>query len=115
MSKLNYRKSGEILIPDLELRGARPLGKYGRMRRDFLRTHRQATWNAMISAGSLSSHLSEIDGTAREQIERVTAQLAQRSGVDAAMKKRDQMGWVQAMNSLKAQAEEQVIRELILA
>lgn len=112
MSELNYRKSGEILVPDLELSEARPLGKYGRMRRDFLRTHRQATWNAMISAGSLSSHLSEIDGTAREQIERVTAQ---RSGVDTAMKKRDQMGWVQAMNSLKAQAEEQVIRELILA
>lgn len=112
---MSYKMNGEILIPDLELNEMRLLGKYGRMRRDFLRTHRQATWNAMISAGKLDSHLAEIDGTAREQIEQVTTQLAQHSGVDAEMKKRDQMGWVQAMNGLKAQAEEQVIRELILA
>lgn len=115
MSEMNYKRNGEILIPDLELSETSPLGKYGRMRRDFLRTHRQATWNAMISAGNLDSHLSEIDGTAREQVERVTSELAKRNGVDEAMKKRDQMGWVQAMNNLKAQAEEQVIRELILA
>ncbi len=113
MIEMNYKMSGDTLIPDLTILETRPLGKYGRMRREYLRVYRPVIWNALLTAGKLDSHLAEIDETASSQVERVTSELAKRSGVNEEMKKRDQMGWVQSMNSLKAQAEEAVLTELV--
>lgn len=63
----------------------------------------------------LNDHLREVNREAQEQIERITFQLAQAEGITEELKARDQLGWVQAMNSCRARAEEFVIREIVLA
>ena len=64
---------------------------------------------------TLTQHLIDIDRQANEQIELITSRLVQAEGVSEEFKARDQFGWIQAMNSCRARAEEQVIREIVLA
>ena len=101
MKELAYRQAGDYLIPDLTLDGAEdleemPLGKYG-----------------MLLTGRLEPHLREIDRQAQAQVDQMVAGLMKQSGVDEALKARDQMGWVQAVNRFTAQAEEQVLAEIV--
>ena len=116
--ELTYTKVGDYLIPNLMLDGQEteekmPLGKYGRMRESFLQEHHSGTYTSMLLTGRLEPHLREIDQQAREQVDRMVADLKKRNGVDEAMKARDQMGWVQAVNSFTAQAEEIVMAEIV--
>ena len=67
----------------------------------------------MLLTGRLEKHLREIDQQARDQVDRMVDELKKRNGVDEAMKGRDQMGWVQAVNSFKAQAEEIALAEIV--
>ena len=90
-----------------------PLGKYGRLRETFLKEHHKGTYTSMLLTGRLEPHLREIDQQAREQADRIVDSLKQQNGVDEKMKARDQMGWVQAVNSFTAQAEEIVLAEII--
>ena len=116
--KLTYKQAGDYLIPDLELDGADeleeyPLGKYGLLRETFLKEHHHGTYTSMLLTGRLVPHLRETDRQAREQVDRMVAELKKQNGVDEAMKARDQMGWVQAVNSFIAQAEEIVLAEIV--
>ena len=116
--ELTYTKVGDYLIPDLMLDGQEaeeemPLGKYGLLRERFLQEHHSGTYTSMLLTGRLEPHLREIDRQAQEQTDRMVADLMKQNGVDEAMKARDQMGWVQAVNSFKAQAEEIVLAEII--
>ena len=116
--ELTYKQAGDYLIPDLELDGAdemeeMPLGKYGRLRESFLEKHHHGTYTSMLLTGRLEPHLREIDRQAQEQVDRMVADLKKQSGVDEAMKARDQMGWVQAVNSFIQQAEEIVLAEIV--
>ena len=118
MAELTYTKVGDYLIPDLTLDGPEdeetyPLGKYGRMRETFLKKHHHGTYTSMLLTGRLETHLREIDQQAREQVDRMVADLKKRNGVDEAMKARDQMGWVQAVNNFTQQAEEIVLNEIV--
>ena len=90
-----------------------PLGKYGRMRQTFLQERHKGRYTSMLLTGRLEAHLREIDQQAQEQIDRIVADLKKQNHVDEAMKARDQMGWVQAVNSFTAQAEEMVLNEIV--
>ena len=99
-------------LPNLTLNQPRkPLGKYGRLRRTYLKEHRPVLYNTMLLNGSLYPHLMEVEQTAESQMQQTIAQLLKQN--PAPDKKSRQMEWVQHMNSLKAQAEELVLTELI--
>ena len=115
MSSLTYRQNGDYQIPNLSLsdRSQQPLGKYGRLRKAYLKEHRPILWNSMILSETLYPHLREIDQTANSRLEQMMPQLMQAAGVTETLKASDPMKWTGLMNSLKAQAEETILRELI--
>ena len=117
MDELTYTRSGDYWIPDLSLsqQESKPLGKYGRMRKKYLQEHRPVLWNSLILSEKLYPHLREIDETANSRLEQMMPGLMQSAGVTEALKASDPMKWVGLMNSLKAQAEEVILTELIYA
>ena len=111
-SSLNYTKIGDYQLPNLTLSQPKtPLGKYGRLRRTYLMNHRPILYNTMLLNGSLYPHLMVVEQTAENRMQQTMAQLLKQS--PAPDKEQNQMAWVQHMNSLKAQAEELVLTELI--
>ena len=111
-SSLNYTKIGDYQLPNLTLSQPKtPLGKYGRMRRNYLKQYRPVLYNSMLLNGTLYPHLMELEQTAESQMQQTMAQLLKQT--PAPDKEQNQMAWVQHMNSLKAQAEELVLTELI--
>ena len=117
MNELTYTRSGDYWIPNLSLsqQETQPLGKYGRLRKKYLQEHRPVLWNSLILSEKLYPHLREIDETANSRLEQMMPGLMQSAGVTEALKASDPMKWVGLMNSLKAQAEEVVLTELIYA
>ena len=117
MNELTYTRSGDYWIPDLSLsqQETQPLGKYGRMRKKYLQEHRPVLWNSLILSEKLYPHLREIDETANSRLEQMMPGLMQSAGVTEALKASDPLKWVGLMNSLKAQAEEVILTELIYA
>ena len=116
-SELTYTQNGDYLIPDLSLSETQttPIGKYGRMRRTYLKEHRPILYNQLILSEKLYPHLTEIDLTANERLERLMDELTKQNGVTEKLKAENPMEWVRAMNSLKAQAEETILTELIFS
>lgn len=114
MNKLAYQQSGDYLIPNLTVEeAARPLGRYGRLRRTFLEQNRPILFNSLTVAGKLYSHLLEIEDAANSRVQQMLPEMAKAAGVTEALKASDPMKWVGLMNNLKAQAEEAVLTELI--
>ena len=112
---LNYTLHGDYYLPDLEAPEAPRIGKFGTLRHKYLRNHHRGIFDGMLLEGSLNPHLEQIDRQANEMLERLTAQMAQAEGVTEQLKAKDQMAWVQAMNSIKNRAEEIVLHDLIYA
>lgn len=118
-SKMNnpmtYIQNGDYLIPDLKLsqQPEKPLGKYGRMRKAYLKEHRPILYNQMLLSEKLYPHLLEIDETAQNRLEQMIPQLAKEAGATEELKASDPMKWVGLMNTCKAQAEEILMAELI--
>ena len=111
-SNLNYTQTGDYLLPNLTLHQPKnPLGKYGRMRLNFLKQQHPVLYNTMLLSGSLYPHLMEVEQTAESRMQQTMEQLLKQT--PAPDKESRQMAWVQHMNSLKAQAEELVLTELI--
>ena len=116
MSELSYKRNGDYLIPDLTTEQTeRPIGKYGRMRRTFLKEHRPILFNSLVVTGKLFPHLLEIEDAANSRLEQMMPDMAKAAGVTEALKAADPMKWVGLMNNLKAQAEEIILTELIHA
>ncbi len=117
MSELTYIHNGEYLIPNLTLTQQEevPLGKYGRMRKKFLKENRPIIWNQMTLTETLYPHLREVDQAANSRLEQMMPQLMKEAGVTEELKARDMMRWVGLMNTLKAQAEEIILTELVYA
>ena len=115
--ELSYRQNGDYLIPDIEMdtQPTEVIGKYGMMRKAFLKEHRSGTYNALLLQSRLTEHLLEIDRTAREQVEQTMAQMAQTEKVNEKLKAENQMLWVQRMNNIRQRAEEMVLNNLIYA
>lgn len=112
-TELTYTSVGEYSLPNLKLSGTEKIGKYGRMRGEYLRKHRPILYNRLLLSEKLYAHLSEIDRTAQERTERMMNELMKQNGVTEKMKEENPMLWVQMMNNLKAQAEEMILTELI--
>ena len=111
-NNLSYTQTGDYLLPNLTLHQPKtPLGKYGRMRLSFLRQQRPVLYNTMLLNGSLYPHLMEVEQTAESQMQQTMQGLLKQN--PAPDKEQNQMAWVQQMNSLRAQAEELVLMELI--
>ena len=109
---VTYSTVGDYQLPNLTLHQPKtPLGKYGRLRRTYLKDHRPVLYNTMLLNGSLYPHLMEVEQTAESQMQQTMEQLLKQT--PAPDKENRQMEWVQHMNSLKAQAEELVLMELI--
>lgn len=115
MSELTYTKNGDYLVPDLSLsqQEEQPLGKYGRMRKAYLKEHRPVLWNSLILSEQLYPHLREIDETANSRLEQMMPELMKAAGVTESLKASDPMKWAGLMNTLKAQAEEVILTELV--
>ena len=111
-SSLNYTKIGDYQLPNLTLSQPKnPLGKYGRMRLNFLKQQHPVLYHTMLLNGSLYPTLTELEQTAAAMKKQLMADLLAKN--PAPDKEQNQMAWVQHMNSLKAQAEELVLTELI--
>ena len=117
MNELTYTRSGDYWIPNLSLspQEDKPLGKYARMRKAYLQEQRPVLWNQLILSEKLYPHLLEIDEAANRRLEQMMPELMQSAGVTEELKASDPMKWVGLMNSLKAQAEETILAELIYA
>ena len=110
--EVTYTQHGDYLLPDLMLPEQEiTFGKYGMLRKTYLKENRRGMYASLMMQGKLNSHLAEIDRMARERVELIVSQLLQND--PAPDKAADEMGWVQHMNSLKDQAEEIVLAELI--
>ena len=111
-SNLSYTQTGDYLLPNLTLHQPKtPLGKYGRMRLNFLKQQHPVLYNTMLLNGSLYPTLTELEQTAVAMKEQLMTELLAKN--PAPDKEQNQMAWVQNMNTLKAQAEELVLTELI--
>ena len=115
--ELGYMQNGDYLIPDIKMddQPTGMIGKYGRMRKTFLKEHRSGIYNSLLLQNKLTEHLLEIDRTAREQVEQTMAQMAQVEGVTEKLKAENQMLWVQRMSDIRQRAEETVLNDLIHA
>ena len=113
--EMTYTRNGDYLIPDLSLTETeqKPLGKYGRLRKTYLKEHRPILWTKMILSETLYPHLREIDETAQSRLETMMPKLMEAAGISEKLKAEDPMRWVGLMNNCKAQAEETILRELI--
>ncbi len=88
-------------------------GKYGRLRRSYLKEHREDIYTGLLLSVRLNAHLNEIDAAANAQMELISKQMAAAQGITEKLKARDQMAWVGAMENVRNAAEEIVLRELI--
>lgn len=111
---LAYTRNGDNLFPALYLEDANlPIGKYGLLRKSYLKEHKRGWYSSLLLTGKLDAHLAEIDRTCTERVELITNQLARREDVTEALKAADQMEWLRRMNNIRARAEEIVLSELV--
>ena len=113
--ELTYTQCGDYLIPDLALADTKEyhIGKYGRLRRAYLKEHRPILYTDLIITEKLFPHLEEIDTACRERLEIIENAMMQHVGVTEALKAADQMEWVRRMNCIHNRAEESVLHELV--
>ena len=111
---LSYTLPVDYYLPNLEINEEEPTyGKYGIMRKQFLKEHRSARYQYLLLSGKLTEHLNQIDKEAREKVEILVDQMAGQWGVTEELKMQDQMEWVRRMNNIKATAEEIVYKNII--
>ena len=110
-----YTQVGDYFIPNLVISetAQSPLGKYGRMRKRYLKEYRPVLYTNLLTTGKLNQHLAEIDRSCEERMELLISQMAKLEGVTETLKAADQMAWVRRMNSIRNRAEEIVLHELI--
>lgn len=112
---IEYHLKGDYYIPNIVAPKQEKivLNKYGRMKLKYLKEYRKADYTIMLINGTLNTHLKEIQETAQTRVEQIIDQLKEKSNLTEDMKNTDVLYWVGTMNSIKAQAEEIVFKELI--
>ena len=111
---MSYTLHGDYYLPDLVLREEEPTyGKYGMLRKQFLKEHRSARYQYMLLTGKLNEHLNQIDQEVREQVETLMEQMIEKQGVTEELTAQDQMKWVRLMNNIKASAEEIILKNMV--
>jgi len=113
--KLTYHRCGDYLLPDLGLtkEEQQPLGKYGRMRLNYLKEHRPGLFSNLLLSGKLMEHLHEIDKTCNARMELLVPQLQFAEDINEELKAADQLEWVCRMNDIHHRVEELLLSELI--
>ena len=111
-----YREENGRLIPEIKLpeQTDYQIGKYGRMHLDYIKQHRRGRYTTLLTEGKLNARLHEIDLEANEMLETIIPRLTAERGIDENMKALDMLRWVAEMNNIKANAEEIVLREVVL-
>ena len=116
-NKITYRREGDYLIPNLYIKDYKKsdysIGKYGRLRLNYLKEHKRVLYTELLLNGKLSKHLALIDENAKKRVSDIVNKLAKAEGVNEDLKRTNQMEWVQSMNNIKNCAEEVVLSELI--
>ena len=113
-TEIHYIQVGDYYIPDISLpQPSKPIGKWGRLYRDFLKNHHPVRYNTLILRGQLWEILGQINDQAQDRFDRMIAQMAAAESVTEDLKAADPMAWVGAMNNIRSRAEESVLRELI--
>ena len=92
-----------------------PIGKYGMLRKSFLKDHRKGLYLELILAGKLNEHLHQIDEDCNQMMERLVEQMKEAHGVTEELKMQNQMAWIGRMNNIRACAEEMVVKEIVYA
>ena len=111
---INYIRMGDYYIPELTLpEQNRPIGKWGRMHRDYLREHKPIQYNCLLLSGKMWTYLADLNQQAQNRLERMIDQMKVAEGITEALKASDPMAWVQRMNNIHARAKEIVREELI--
>ena len=111
---LSYTLHGDYNLPDLVLNEEEPIyGKYGMLRKQFLKEHRSAKYQYLLLTGKLTEHLNQIDQEARKQVEILMEQMVKKQGATEELKAQDQMKWVRLMINIKSSAEEIVVKNTI--
>ena len=115
--KITYHKEGQFLFPDLAIsnegKEPRTVGKYGLLRKTYLKNHRPAQYQELIFNGKLTDHLADIDEAATDRFIRLTDELAKAQGITEALKAENMLLWIQRMNAVREQADEIVLQELV--
>ena len=111
----SYMKVGDYLLPNLTIDESeqQPIGKYGRMRKHYLKEHRPVLYTNLLVTGNSDKHLAAIDEACEDRMELLARQMAKQEDVTEELKAADQMEWVRRMNSIRNRAEEIVLSELV--
>lgn len=113
---LDYVLAGDYYIPDLKLpEDSRPIGRWGRLHREFLKEHRPGRYNELLLSGTLWTYLADLDEQAADRLACIISQMQAAEGVTEERKSRDPLAWVQAMNSIQSRAEEIIFSEMVFA
>ena len=111
---IHYTLHGDYYFPDISTSDSHTaIGCYGRMRKAYLEEHRPGLYERLLLSGKLYDHLAETDQVCRDRMERMIAQMAEAEGINEKLKASDQLGWISQMNSIRSQAEEIVLQEII--
>ena len=112
-----YHQEGDYLIPNLTLPNGPEyqIGKYGRMRRSYLKEYHPVLYANYLTSGTLHRHLAEIDQACNERMEIIVSAMAKQENVTEVLKVADQLEWVRRMNGIRSRAEEIVLTELVYA
>ena len=110
-----YELQGDYYIPCLLLDEANttPIGMWGRKHLRYIKEHRPALYTDLLTSGKVSSYLAEVDSRAKEMLELLVNQMAEKQGITEQLKVQDQITWVQRMNNIRNAAEEIILQELI--
>ena len=113
--EITYTNHEGFYLPNLTLprKEEASFGHYGRLRLKYLKEHRRVLYINLLTSGELAQHLNEVDRQAREMLELLVKQMAQKQGITEQMKAENQMAWVGAMNTIRSAAEEMVMREVV--
>ena len=111
---INCIRSGDYYIPDLILpEETRPIGKWGRMHRDYLKEHHPIRFTSLVLSGNLWTYLADLNEQAQQRMETLIVQMQSADGITEALKAADSLDWTQRMNNITARAEEIIREELI--
>lgn len=111
---IDYTLSGDCYLPELKLpEETRPIGRWGRLHREYLKNYRPLLYNELLLSGRLQTILADLDEQAAERCRLIVRQMAQAEGITEEIKARDPVRWVQAMNSIRSRAEEIIQAEMI--
>ena len=112
--RINYVKCGDYYIPELTVPDKRyNIGKYGMLRRTFLREHHNAIYSFMLMDGTLLQHLEDVNKLCCDVLDRLIPAMAKKEGVTEILKSADQMEWVRRMNGIRNRAEEFILKDYV--